>query len=257
MTAMNILLPSPRFLLCTWLVSASTAAADPSQDIIAKGDAADRKLQTKEALAAYLEADKAQPNQAAILVKIAKEYGGLMNDAKTSAERKEAAAQSLAYSRKALAADAKSSDANLAVAISLGKSVEFMGNREKVETSSQIKAYAEKALQLNPKSDYAHHMLGRWHQGLAGVGGATRVLAQVVYGGLPAATYQEALDHFQKARALRPDRLVHQIEYGRTLAMMGRKDEARTEIQKGLAMPNREKDDPETKARGKETLDHL
>lgn len=33
--------------------------------------------------------------------------------------------------------------------------------------------------------------------------------------------------------------------------------EARTEIQKGLDMPNRETDDPETKARGRATLKGL
>jgi hypothetical protein len=38
---------------------------------------------------------------------------------------------------------------------------------------------------------------------------------------------------------------------------MGRKDEARQCINKGLAMPDAEKDDPETKQRGRETLAKL
>jgi hypothetical protein len=38
---------------------------------------------------------------------------------------------------------------------------------------------------------------------------------------------------------------------------MGRTDDARRFINKGLAMPNSEKDDPETKERGRETLAKL
>jgi hypothetical protein len=38
---------------------------------------------------------------------------------------------------------------------------------------------------------------------------------------------------------------------------MGRTDDARQFINKGLAMPDSEKDDPETKERGRETLAKL
>jgi len=49
----------------------------------------------------------------------------------------------------------------------------------------------------------------------------------------------------------------HHVELGRTYAAMGRKDEARTELRKGLGLPNREKDDPESKRRASETLGSL
>jgi hypothetical protein len=100
-------------------------------------------------------------------------------------------------------------------------------------------------------------MLGRWHQELAGMGTATRAIAKMIYGGLPAASYAEALNHFDEARKLRKDRLIHQIEFGRTLAMMGRDKEAKTELQLGLAMPNRDKDDEESKQRGRASLNDL
>jgi hypothetical protein len=47
---------------------------------------------------------------------------------------------------------------------------------------------------------------------------------------------------------------MHYVELGRAYAQMGKTAEARRFIQKGLAMPNLEKDDPETKRRGQETL---
>jgi tetratricopeptide (TPR) repeat protein len=132
-----------------------------------------------------------------------------------------------------------------------------MGNKEKLEASREMKTEADTALRLDPKSDYAHHLIGRWHQEMAGIGGGTRLLAKIVYGGIPKGSYEEALKSFDAARKLRPKRLIHQVEYGRTLAMMGRKDEAKKEIQKGLNMANTEADDGESKARGRKTLSDL
>jgi tetratricopeptide (TPR) repeat protein len=238
------------------LAMAGLTAAQPAQTLSAAAEF-DRQGRTREALAAYMQADREDPNNPAILVKIAKQHGDLMTETLDSEQRRCAADQSLAFARRALLADPTSSDAHLSVAISLGKMVEFMGNREKIEASREIKISAEAALTLDPNSDYARHMLGRWHQGLAGVGGTTRALAKIIYGGLPPASYAEALEHFGKARALRPGRLIHQIEYGRTLAMMERLEEARSELSKGLAMPNRDKDDAAAKQRGQEALSAL
>lgn len=84
-----------------------------------------------------------------------------------------------------------------------------------------------------------------------------RALAQVIYGKLPAAKYEDAVRCSEKAIALNPNLLVHDIELGRTHAAMGRADDARKPITKGLAMPDTEKDEPETKARGRQILEKL
>lgn len=238
------------------IASTTLAFSQTAAEWAKKGDAFEASGKTKEALAAYQEAEKKSPDDADLLVKIAKQYGDLMPSLGKAAA-KDAAESSLAYSRRAVKAAPKSSDPQLALALSLGKLTPYLGSKAKVEASREIKAAADLALKLNPKSDYAHHMLGRWHQEMAAIGGGTRLLAKVVYGGVPKGSYQEALDHFAKARAINANRLIHQLEYGRTLAMMGRKAEAKTEINKGLAMRNREADDAESKARAKATLNGI
>jgi hypothetical protein len=50
---------------------------------------------------------------------------------------------------------------------------------------------------------------------------------------------------------------MHYIELGRIYAQMGRKEDARKNIEKGLSMPDKEKDDPEMKEIGKQTLQKL
>lgn len=242
--------------LVIFLATTCLAFSQSATEWKSKGDALEAAGKTKEALTAYLEAEKKSPNDAAILVKIAKQHGDLMPSLGKAAA-KSAAESSLAYSRRAVKAAPKSSDSHLALALSLGKLTSYLGNREKIEASREIKSSADSALRLNPKSDYAHHMLGRWHQEMAGIDGATRLLAKVVYGGVPKGSYEEALQHFFKARAINGKRLIHQLEYGRTLAMMGREAEAKTEINKGLAMREREADDADSKARARATLKSL
>jgi tetratricopeptide (TPR) repeat protein len=139
----------------------------------------------------------------------------------------------------------------------LGKWSQLKGAREKVEASTEIKTAAEKAVELAPNDGLAWHLVGRWHQALAGLSGFTRGLAKLLYGGLPPASFDEAIKCFQKALELEPNRLMHSIEIGRTYAMMGMTAEARRYIEEGLAMPDREFDDPETKDRGRQALADL
>jgi Flp pilus assembly protein TadD len=61
----------------------------------------------------------------------------------------------------------------------------------------------------------------------------------------------------RKALELNPNRLMHYVELGRIYAQMARKDEATLYINKGLALPDMEKGDPETKQRGRKTLEKL
>ena len=246
----------PMKIFCLLLFTSSLAFSQSASEWKKKGDALDGTGKPKQALEAYEKALEKSPKDSAILVKIAKQYGDMMPSLGGGA-KKAAGEKSLQYSRQAVAANPNDSDSHLAVALSLGKLTEFYGNKQKLQASREMKTQADKALALNSKSDYAHHLLGRWHQEMAGIGGATRLLAKVVYGGVPKGSYSEALNHFDKARKINSRRLIHQIEFGRTLAMMGDKEKARAEIQKGINMPNRDADDADAKVRGRETLNDL
>ena len=89
---------------------------------------------------------------------------------------------------------------------------------------------------------------------LADVNGIKRAYASFIYGELPIGSNEEAVACFQKAIEINPNRLMHYIELGQTYAQMGKTADARRSIAKGLAMPDVEKDDPDIKRRGRETL---
>lgn len=165
--------------------------------------------------------------------------------------------QALDFAKRAVALAPKDASAHLALSICYGKLTDFVSVRTQVEYSTIIYNEAVEATRLDPSLDYAWHILGRWNYGVATLSGFTRGVVKLVYGGMPAASLERAKDCFEKAMKLRPDRLCHVVELGRTLAAMNKKTEARVLIERGLAMKDSERDDPETKERGRETLKAL
>jgi tetratricopeptide (TPR) repeat protein len=242
-----------KVILLSFFVLVSASAQDAST-LIQQGDVLDQKYQAEEALKYYLPAEKLQPDNADLLVKIARQYIYRMTTLGSDAEKLTSAKTAQIYAERAVKADPKNSDAYLSISVSLGRQIQLQGNREKVTASKPIKEYAEKAAKLNPRNDYAWHILARWHQGIAGANSFIIGFARLVYGEIPPASNAEAVRYFEKAIVLRPDRLIHHLELGRTYAQMGKTVEARQLIKKALAMPNREKDDAETKERGRKTL---
>jgi tetratricopeptide (TPR) repeat protein len=239
------------------IVSCVAARAESADELIKQGDAYYDRLEASEALKYYLPAEKLEPENAQLLVRIAREYRHLMSDAENKDEKLRLCSTALGYSRRAVKLAPNDVETQLAVAITYGKILPFVGNKEKAESSRIIKAAAEKAVKLDPANDLGWHVLGRWNLVLADVSGVKRAIAQMVYGKLPPASNEEAVRCFEKAIALNPNRLMHYIELGRTYAQMDRKVEARKFISKGLRMRDTEKDDPETKQKGRELLAKL
>jgi tetratricopeptide (TPR) repeat protein len=245
-----------RTLTLFFIFTVVVASADPGA-LMKKGDAYDAEFNAQKALECFLEVEKAIPANAALKVKIARQYVFRMRDLSSKTAQIESAQTALRYAEEAVKLAPKSSDAHLSIAICLGKLTPLLGNKEMIEASQRIKTSAEKAVALNPKSDLAWHLLGRWHQGVAGIGGMTRALASVVYGTMPQGSNEEAIRCFKKALEINPLRLIHHVELGRTYSQAGEPDLARKFLKAGLAMPNQDFDDPETKQRGRTALAEL
>lgn len=248
--------PLPSAIIALFL-SCSALRAESAAELIKMGDACDARLEADAALKYYLPAKKLDPQNAALCVSIARQYRHLMSDATTSSEKLRLGAIALAYSHRAASLAPANSEAQLAVAITYGKMLPFEGKKEQIQDSPRIKDAVDKAIKLDPRNDTAWHVLGRWNRVLAGISPIKRALAPLLYGKLPTATNEAAVGCFQKAIQINPDRLMHYIELGLTYAQMGRREEARRFLTKGLAMQGSEKDDPATKQRGREVLAKL
>jgi tetratricopeptide (TPR) repeat protein len=245
------------FVAAPVVLLAKTPPAESVDALVEQGAVFDRKLDAKEALSFYLPAEKLDPHDSHILVPIARQYRHLMTDAPTKEEKLRLGCIAMEYSKRACACGPHDAEAQLDLAITLGKMLPYMSAKQQVDASPRIKESVDKALALNPNNDTAWHILGRWNRVLAEVSEVKRAFAGMLYGRLPMGSLPDAEHAMQKAMALNPNRLMHYIELGRIYADMGRGVDARFYINKGLLMPDAEKDDPETKQRGRETLEKL
>ncbi len=245
-------------LLCVGLYFCAASARGQSADaLIAKGDPLDQKLEAAEALKYYLPALKQEPNDVALLDRIARQYRHLMADASGKNEKLRLGHLSLNYANKGAELAPNNAEAQLSPAISYGKMLPFMGSNDQVDAAPKIKEGCERALALDPDNDNAWHILGRWNRTIADIPGVKKMLAGVFFGKLPEASNETAEKCLLKAIEINPHRAIHYIELGHIYLQMGRKEEARKYLEKGLAMPNHEKDDDEAKEVGRELLAKL
>lgn len=246
-------------LICsaTLFVTLPSLHAQTAEDLIRTGQAHDLKLEAKQALTCYLAAEKMQPDNADLLVYIARQYRHLMADTSSTSEKLRLGGIALQYGQRAAKLAPRNSDAQLSTAISYGKMLPYQSSKEQVQCSKLIKEGAERAIKLNPRNDLAWHIIGRWHRNVADISGIKKALASLIYEKLPEATNEAAIASLEKAMAINPNRLMHYIELGRAHAQAGNKVEARKYLSKGLTMPAVEKDDVEAKAGGRTLLASL
>jgi tetratricopeptide (TPR) repeat protein len=253
---------TPRFVRAGLLAGAiflvsGLMHAETAETLMAKGDVFDKQLKTKEALENYLPAEKLEPKSAELMVRISRQYRHLMSDTSDKNEKLRLGHIALDYAQRAATLGPNDSDAQLAPAISYGKMLPLLGSKEQVDASPRIKQSLDRALQLNPKNDTAWHILARWNRVLADINPLKRLLAGALYGKLPVTTYEAAEKAILTAISINPNRSMHYIELGRIYAAMGRKDDAKKFLSKGMAMPNREKDDWELKEVARDLLKKL
>src|SRR4051794_40979755 len=100
---------APGFLLRTLPVALALTFTRPGNgaesvgELIQKGDVYYAKLEASEALKFYLPAEKLDPENVRLLVRIAREYRHLMSDAPKPREKLELGATAVDYSRRAVA----------------------------------------------------------------------------------------------------------------------------------------------------------
>lgn len=199
--------------------------------------------QVVEALKLFREADAAKPNDPFILQKISKQLSDSTDDVADSKQRLELAEEALDYSKRAASLAPKEPVNLVSLAVCYGHLAHWGDNRTRVEASRLVKDYAEQALALDPNSAWAHHVLGFWHEEVAKVGGPTRAMARIFYGGLPEGSMEEAIAHLRKAVELQPTQAAHHVALGLAYWNSGDKIAGRAELEKGLSLAPQEKHD--------------
>jgi len=208
-----------------------------------KADRLDDSDHFAEAIGILKEVEKSDQKNVEILYRISRVESDLVEDLSDDSKKKIYALESVAYAKRAIEADPQNSNAHLAAAIAYGDLTDFVDDRTKMEYSKVIKSEAEKTIELDPKNDYAYLVLARWNFEMTQLNPILRGLAELLYGQMPPASQEKAIEDFQRAIALAPNRIIHHYCYGDALARLGRKEQAKAEFQKVLRLTASDKEE--------------
>lgn len=230
------------------------SAALALQRAFETADSLRRARRFRDQLALLSDLRQRHPAHVSVLYRLAFTWSDLGKAAATERQTVEFYRKALAVARKALAADSTSAWAHFAAAVAQGRLALHVGTRERVERSRAVKAHAERAIALDPTLAGAYHVRGRWHREAADLNVVQRALVAAIYGGLPAASLDQAVADFKTAIALE-QRAYHHLELGKTYLATGRPEAAREQFRKALGAPRADPFDPVYKQEARQLLD--
>lgn len=196
----------------------------------------------------------AQTNDAESLCHQTQVYCDEMFSTTSREEQKKLAEQALDCALRAVQVDTNSAKAHLCVAVALAKNFPFSSTRTQIEYSRRIKTEAETAIRLNPTNDISYYLLARWEFGVANMNFLVKGFVKIVYGGLPAASNEEAVKKFQTAIRLAPKRIIHHAELARVYHAMGDEALALSELRLCATLTPGDKDDTDAQQMAAEIL---
>lgn len=244
-------------IMCLSLPPVRAADPPPLAEVLRRVDELDARRDFAAAIKLLEAAQARSPQDAEVLIRLAKQQSNLIFSAPSEPEKKRLAELCLATAERAVAAAPESARARLAVGICLAKNFPFVDNQTKVNYSRRLKEETERAVALDPRQDLAYHMLARWHFEVAKVNFILRAIAKLVYGGLPQGTLAEARANLERAIALAPGRIIHRYQLALTLLAMGQNRDAVEQLRRCLSLEPVDADDAEAKQEADRQLKKL
>ena len=213
------------------------AAPDTAAEHIAQGDQLYVQAKLGEARDAYWAALQVEPKNFAALYRLAQVESELGEDAKGE-ERARLVAAAVEHARAAVSAAPESAQGHVWLAATLGRQALKEGPRKRLALSREIKAEADRALQIDPNLARACQVRAIWNRKVASLSVIERMAANAVLGGVPkGASMENAVHDLEKAVELEPNYVNHHLELGRTFMMLKRTGEARRELEKAAGLP--------------------
>jgi Flp pilus assembly protein TadD len=217
-----------RFFLCSLLVLGAVPilTAQDVDGLINEGLQLEKHGDTDAAIVVLQRAADSAPDNAEVTKLLARQYVLKIEDATDAVSRKKYAQLAVSLGQKAADKLPNDAEAQATLAASYGKLCELVNPKLRIEYSKRVYAEANKAVTLDPNSDFGHMILGCWNVDMVVLNPFLRGLVQIVYGQLPPASKEEGIAHFKKAIELAPQRIVHHAEYAKALDLLGDRQDA-------------------------------
>jgi tetratricopeptide (TPR) repeat protein len=208
-----------------------------------------------EALQKYLDVLRYQPNNLPALTKASELYSIVGKHQASKDKQKEYFRNAKTYAQKALQVNSNSSEANVAMALAMGRMAMIASGEDKIRAVRDVKAYSEKSIQLDPNNFKGYHVLAKWHYEVSDLNAVEKWLVKVTYEALPKASLDDAIRYYEKSRQLNPSFLLNYLELARCWHRKNNNKKAIEMLEAMLKLPNKIADDANIKKKGKKLME--
>ena len=208
----------------------------------------------KAAFIKFKEVLKLQPVNLYALTKCSELCSRIGNREKDIKSRDSYYSAAVIYAQTALKVSPLNDEANVVMAIAMGRMVLTKSGKEKIAAVKDIKKYADIALKSNPNNFKAWHILGKWNFEVSNLNMVERAAAKVFFGGLPDASLKTAIADYEKAKALSPTFMLNYLELAKAYHRNDDDKTALSLLQKLLTLPLQTEDDPRIKAEAQKLI---
>lgn len=112
-------------------------------------------------------------------------------------------------------------ESNLALAVALNGLGGVSGAKEKMDYWKRSKEYIDKAINIGPKMGEAYYACGKWYEEFANLNFAEKEAARLLFGGLPKASIQMAMQNYQTCINLSPGFLPAYLDLAKAYHQQG------------------------------------
>lgn len=238
-------------LFCCFVANGQTNA------LFEEAKAFERQYNTPQAILKYEEALKSNTNQIAILIRLVEMYCSGLDDAKEEASKKNQLNKAKEFLLLAKTIDSTQADYLYMKAVYLGKLIEVSTVKEKAQITKDIKVTLDEALAKDPEHVKSIYTLAKWNEEVSGLNPAVKAAMKVVFGGLPPASREEALDLYEKARKLNPGFLANNYDLALLLKKTNKPSQAISLLEYQMKLPTKTKEELEIKNKSKQLLQSL
>jgi tetratricopeptide (TPR) repeat protein len=222
-----------------------------AQDINAMTREADRLEaipNEKAAFTQFREVVRFQPANMYALTKCSELCSRIGNREKDLKSRDRYYAAAVDYAKVALKVAPTNDEANVVMAIAVGRTVLVKSGKEKISAVKDIKHYADVALKTNPQNFKAWHVIGKWNYEVSNLNMVERAATKVFYGGLPEASIKASIAAYEKAKNINPYFMLNYLELAKAYKRNDEKQKAVAQLKVLVTLPIKTEDDPRIKA---------